>query len=412
MARGAPIPEVARISRQASAAAAAFGLLVIAILVIAPGVKESMGATDGVGRLRTEKARLTEMKRKAEETAAELAETIRREKTTRTRVGALKEKLGRKRKLIERIDRKLADLGGELERAEGEIREIEAKRDEARRGLRGAAAIAFFRMKDRAAPFLPGEERLRRFAGLALDSESGRLSRLTEDKERKESLASGIERRLVVSERTIEREKRLGETLLSQRKAEERALADLEARKKRKEKELKGLRARVARMESLVARIERRVRDRDRNRTAVPRKNWPALFSGVAGGLVPPVDGKVTARFGRQRDPDFDVVVENHGVEIEAASGASIRAVGKGEVVFSGSVSGFGKVLIVQHGAGLFSVYGKAASYSAKQGQDVGRGEVVGRLPENPDGKSVLYLELRAGGAAVDPASAISLGRH
>ena len=124
------------------------------------------------------------------------------------------------------------------------------------------------------------------------------------------------------------------------------------------------------------------------------------------------MDGRVTTRFGRQRDPDFDVVVENHGVEIEAASGAAIRAVGKGEVVFSGSVSGFGKVLIVQHGASLFSVYGKAASYSAKQGQSVAGGETVGRLPESPEGKSVLYLELRAGGVAVDPASVIALGRR
>ncbi len=409
MARGAPTRKIAA---GRVLAAAAFGLLVLAVLGAGQAQARRAGAADGLGQLRKEKARLTEMRRKAEETAAELADTIRRERTTRDRVGALETKLARKRKLVQRIDRKLAELGAELERAEGEIREIEVKRDQTQRGLRGAAAVAFFRTKDRAGPFPGREERLGRFARLALASESGRLSRLTEDKERKESLASGIERRLEVSERTIEREKRLGETLLSQRKAEEKALADLAARKKRKEKELKALRARVARMESLVARIERRVRDKDRQRTAVPRKNWPSLFSGVAGGLVSPVDGKVTARFGRQRDPDFDVVVENHGVEIEAASGASIRAVGRGEVVFSGSVSGFGKVLIVQHGAGLFSVYGKAASYSAKQGQAVAGGDVVGRLPENPDGRSVLYLELRAGGAAVDPASVISLGRH
>jgi len=409
MARGALIPKIAA---RCALAAGVCGLLALAVLAAGQAEAGRAGTSDSLTRLRKEKSRLTEMRRKAEETAAELADTIRREKTTRDRVGALRSKLARKRRLIERIDRKLAALGAELERAEGDIRELEAKRDQTQRGLRGGAAVAFYRMKDRAGPFPTREERLRRFARLALASESGRLSRLTEDKERKESLASGLERRLEVSERTIAREKRLGETLLSQRKAEEKALADLEARKKRKEKELKGLRARVARMESLVARIERRVRDKDRRRTAVPRKNWPSLFSGVAGGLVSPVAGRVISRFGRQRDPDFDVVVENHGVEIEAASGAPIRAVGRGEVVFSGSVSGFGKVLIVQHGAGLFSVYGKAASYTARQGQAVAGGEVVGRLPEDPDGKSVLYLELRAGGGAVDPASVISLGRH
>lgn len=407
MARRARIGEIA-----ARRAAAAFVLGLLLLLGAGPGEAAAAGRADGVGQLRREKARLTEMKRKAEETAGELAETIRREKTTRDRVGSLKASLARKRELVARIDRKLAVLGAELERAEGEIREIESKRDRARHGLRGAASAAFFRMKDGAGSFPPGEERLRRFARLALASESDRLSRLTEDKERKESLASGIEHRLVDSERTIAREKRLGATLLSRSKAEEKALADLEARKKRTQRELRTLKARVARMESLVARIERRVREKDRRRTAAPRKNWPSLFSGVPGGLVPPVDGKVTARFGRQRDPDFDVVVDNHGVEIEAASGSPIRAVGRGEVVFAGSVSGFGKVLIVQHGAGLFSVYGRAASYSASQGQSVAGGDVVGRLPENPGGKSVLYLELRAAGVAVDPASVIALGRR
>ncbi len=405
MALRALVAKVA--SRRALAAA-----LVLVFLGGGTGTAAAAGRAGSVGQLRREKARLTEMKRKAEETAAELADTIRREKTTRDRVDALKAKLARQRTLVARIDRRLAGLGAELARAEGEIREIESQRDRARRGLRGAASAVFFGMKDRGALFPLREERLRRFARLVLVSESGRLSRLTEDKEKKEDLASGIEHRLEASERTIEREKRRGESLLTQRRTEEKALADLEARKKRKERELKGLRARVARMESLVARIERRVHDKERRRTSAPRKNWPSLFSGVPGGLVPPVEGRVTARFGRQRDPDFDVVVDNHGVEIEAASGSLIRAVGRGEVVFSGSVSGFGKVLILQHGAGLFSVYGKAASYSASQGQSVVGGEVVGRLPENPDGKSVLYLELRAAGVAVDPASFISFRRH
>ncbi len=406
MARRALVPPIAR--RRAGVAA----VIVLLVLGAALGAAEGAGRADGVGQLRREKARLTEMKRKAEETAAELADTIRREKTTRVRGDALKAKLARKRSLVERIDRKLSALGEDLERAEGDIRELETRREQARHGLRGAASAVFFRLKDRAGAFPPDQERLRYFAGLALASESGRFSRLTEDKDRKETLASGIEHRLADSERTIEREKRLGETLLSRRKAEEKTLADLEARKKRKEKELRGLKARVARMESLVARIERRVREKDRRRTTAPRKNWPSLFSGIPGGLVPPVDGKVVARFGRQRDPDFDVVVDNHGVEIEAQSGSAIRAVGRGEVVFSGSVSGFGKVLILQHGAGLFSVYGKAASYSVGQGRSVAGGEAVGRLPENPDGKSVLYLELRAAGVAIDPASVIALGRR
>jgi septal ring factor EnvC (AmiA/AmiB activator) len=114
-------------------------------------------------------------------------------------------------------------------------------------------------------------------------------------------------------------------------------------------------------------------------------------------------------RFGRQHDATFDVTIENRGVEIEAPSGASVKSVGQGEVAFAGAVSGFGNVLIVQHGGGLFSVYGRLETFLVKQGEAVKKGTVVGRLPGSPSGKSVLYLELRAGGTAIDPTSVIPL---
>jgi septal ring factor EnvC (AmiA/AmiB activator) len=119
----------------------------------------------------------------------------------------------------------------------------------------------------------------------------------------------------------------------------------------------------------------------------------------------------VVTRFGRQHDTTFDVTIENRGVEIEAPSGASVKSVGQGEVAFAGAVSGFGNVLIVQHGGGLFSVYGRLDSFLVKQGEAVKKGTVVGRLPGSPSGKSVLYLELRAGGTAIDPTSVIPLDR-
>jgi septal ring factor EnvC (AmiA/AmiB activator) len=243
-----------------------------------------------------------------------------------------------------------------------------------------------------------------------MEEELSRYGRLTTDKEEKEKVLTGIERRIEDSERRMTEQKKVGAELASQREAERRRLAEIEKKKKEKSRELRALKARIARMEALVSRIEKRAVERER-RGKEPRKAGPERFSGVQGGIVPPLSGKVVARFGRQRDPVFEVDVENRGVEIEAPAGSVIHAAAKGEVVFAGSVSGFGKVLILQHGSGLFSVYGKAASYSVKQGQAVAGGEAVGRLPSSPDGKSVLYFELRAAGTAIDPASVIPLYR-
>jgi septal ring factor EnvC (AmiA/AmiB activator) len=252
---------------------------------------------------------------------------------------------------------------------------------------------------------------------LTADAES--VARITRARERKEEELYGLERQVAVTERRMAREKRAGETLLSRQEEERRRLADIEREKKRKEKELKSLRAKIARMESVVSRVERQVKERERRARKGAAGGSPAgepaeaprRFASLSGGLSAPLAGKVVTRFGRQHDTTFDVTIENRGVEIEAPSGASVKSVGQGEVAFAGAVSGFGNVLIVQHGGGLFSVYGRLETFLVKQGEAVKKGAVVGSLAGSPSGKSVLYLELRAGGTAIDPASAIPLDR-
>lgn len=384
------------------------------ILSVLLGTPLRTGAADTYRDLRKEKARLTEIRERAEKTAEELAETLRKEKSTKSRVRGLQSRLSRQRRLIARIDRKLSGLNDRLEKMESEVRAIESERTRSYLGLGGAAGIAFAAMHDDPLFWMGGGrgERVRIFTQKALDAESGRYSRLTEEQERKENALLGLEQEVKASERKITREKRAGERLLEQRKAEARRLEGIRAEKERKGKELRALRGRIARMESLVSRIERKIRERELRAKRKSGSAGPSRFSAIPGGILAPVRGKVIGRFGKHRDPVFDVDVENRGVEIEAPSRSPVRSIGKGRVVFRGSVAGFGNVLILQHGSGLFSVYGRAESFSAEQDQEIVAGQVIGRLPGNPNGKSVLYLELRAAGTAIDPLQVVPLSRE
>lgn len=380
------------------------------LLLLGPPSAEG---ADSYRQLRKEKARLTEIRKRAEKIADELAETLRREQSTRSKVTDLQSRLSRQRRLIVRIDRKLARLNEQLEEAESEVRALEAERAKARRGLGSTAERAFAGMRDDPLSPVAGSrrERIRLFTRRILDAEAGRYSRLTVDRERKEEALLGLERELQASERKFAREKKAGDRLLERRKAEAQKLKGIRSEKERKEKELGALRDRIARMESLVSRIERRIREQESRAKGPKGKQGPSRFSAIPGGILPPVRGKVVGRFGTHRDPVFDVDVENRGVEIEAPSGSPVRSIGKGKVVFTGSVAGFGRVLILQHGSGLFSVYGRAESFGVSQDEEVVAGQVIGRLPESPDGKSVLYLELRAAGTAIDPLQVVPLSR-
>jgi septal ring factor EnvC (AmiA/AmiB activator) len=386
-------------------------------------------ARNGQDDLRREKARLLEMKAREEKTAAELSDALRKEKLTKERVIELQGRLKRQRGVITGIDRRLSVLGEKQNETEKVVKELEEAHGRARSDLRQAAILAFetarahlARPADRS-----GAERARYLMRGYLGADLRDLERLSRERERKEKELSGIERQVEISERKMAQAREAGQKLLSRHEAERKRLSDIEKEKREKEKELRELRRKIARMASLVARVERIAKEKERIAREKERKQRkkggaakgaaespppagePRQFASLAGGLSPPLSGKVITRFGKQHDPTFDVTIENRGVEVEGASGAWVKAAGAGEVAFTGAVSGYGNVLILQHGSGLFSVYGKLDDFLVKTGQDVAKGQVVGRLPESPSGKSVLYFELRAGGTAINPSSVVPL---
>lgn len=417
MARRPGHPSLTGAARRGAAAVLAALLLLAAL----PGASFG-GTADSRTRLRREKAKLEETRRLAEKAAGELARTIEGQKSSRERLSVLRERLARQRRTVARLDGRIAELSVALERTEREIREIGEARDRSARGLAGAQRLFFLASRETACPddagtascdLLRGPSPIlhRHFAARVLAAESGRLEELGEEARKREDESEGIGRRLARDAQRIEEERRVREELAARRREEERRLSDLEERKARKEKEVRELKARVARMETLIAGIERRLKARDAARRGGKPPASPGRFASLPGGLLPPLKGRIVTAFGTHRDPVFDVTIENRGVEIEAPPGSPFRAVAKGEVVFRGTVTGFGRVLILEHGPGLFSVYGKAGSYRFGEGRRVAAGEVLGTLPADPDGQSVLYLELRAAGTAIDPASVIPLSR-
>lgn len=370
-------------------------------------------SASSVSTLRKEKARLTDLREKAEKAARELTETMAREVSTKEKVAELSARLSRQRKTIERIDRKLETLSAELDLREAESRSLEEEQVRVRKGLSAAVASVDAGDRESLATLPPSgiEERNMAFARTAFGLQMRRDADLSTSREQLELRMEGLSEEIDASEKRMEREQKTGDTIASRQEIERRNLAGLEEKKKRKEKEVRELAARVARLESVVSRIEKELAVREK-KSGRSKSSGPSRFPAVPGGFVAPVDGSVVVAFGKSRDPLFDVVVESRGVEIAGSPGAAVRAVAKGEVVFEGPVTGFGNVLILQHGTGLFSVLGKAASFSPKVGALVAKGDVVGRLgASGEDGRPVIYLELRAGGNAVDPSTVVPLKR-
>lgn len=124
------------------------------------------------------------------------------------------------------------------------------------------------------------------------------------------------------------------------------------------------------------------------------------------GRLDWPVDGTILYRFGRTVTPD-NTTLRWNGIGIQTARGTSVKAIAAGEVVVSENIGTYGLTVIVQHGAGDYSVYGSLAETGVSKGAKVTKGQSVGTVgAADPDMPPHLHFEIRRSrGTAVDPLS-------
>lgn len=124
-------------------------------------------------------------------------------------------------------------------------------------------------------------------------------------------------------------------------------------------------------------------------------------FGRLRGRLPWPVRGELAHRFGSQRE---DSALSWKGVFIRASSGAEVKAVAPGRVVFADWLRGFGNLMILDHGGGYMSLYGNNESLYSQVGDNVLAGQAVASVG-NSGGNSEtgLYFELRFQSRPLDP---------
>jgi septal ring factor EnvC (AmiA/AmiB activator) len=121
------------------------------------------------------------------------------------------------------------------------------------------------------------------------------------------------------------------------------------------------------------------------------------------GDLPWPASGVARSAFGRSRTNRFSAAVQRNGILIGVAEGDPVRSVHEGRVAFVGPFTGFGNLVIVEHGEGDYSLYGHLRAASVAKGDTVERQAVLGEAGLTPAAVPGLYFELRIDGQAVDP---------
>lgn len=132
---------------------------------------------------------------------------------------------------------------------------------------------------------------------------------------------------------------------------------------------------------------------------------WPGLpLAPFRGDLDWPVEGRVTEFFGRQAHSRFGTLIRRNGVEIAAVEDSPVRAIHDGRVAYAAPFTGYGNLVIVDHGNQAYSLYGYLATLQVQPDSSVGQGTTLGTVGR-PTGSEAprLYFELRIDGTPVDP---------
>lgn len=163
----------------------------------------------------------------------------------------------------------------------------------------------------------------------------------------------------------------------------------------------------TATMEKLKKEATERKKAQQKATRVLPKKQRPAEWSPFAaqkGRLDPPVSGTVTTQFGKNTKGKFGITTVENGIDIKTESGARIRAIHDGKVVYAGILRGYGNIIIIDHGDHYYSLMSRLAELHKKEGDDVGRGEVIGTMSDQ-EGllNEGLHFEIRHGTTPENP---------
>ena len=120
------------------------------------------------------------------------------------------------------------------------------------------------------------------------------------------------------------------------------------------------------------------------------------------GALEWPVSGRVITTFGRA-STKFGTAINRNGIEIASPLRRAVAVVHEGTVAYAAPFTGFGNLVIVDHGAQIYTLYGYLSTVAVNKGDRVKKGGRVGDVGVSPTGQAVLYFEVRVDGKAVDP---------
>jgi len=151
--------------------------------------------------------------------------------------------------------------------------------------------------------------------------------------------------------------------------------------------------------------IERIYKQQDEDSRKASQKEVPAItLKPKKGILALPVQGKLISEYGKQKNTEFNTSTFNSGIDISAPLGQVVHAAGSGEIIYTGSIKGYGQIIIIDHGGRVTTLYAHLSKILIDIGDKVKKGQLIGQVGDSGGVSSTrLHFEVRVEGKPTDP---------
>ena len=186
-------------------------------------------------------------------------------------------------------------------------------------------------------------------------------------------------------------------------------LAQIKKDKTKLQTELKEKQNLFKEIETLISKLqndENEMKKREKELAKIrseKKKSTIGNFASLKGKMPWPVEGKIIAHFGEQKNLELNTVTENSGIDIKVMPGTAVEAILDGMITTITYLRGYGNLIIIDHGGGYFSVYANIEKISFAENDYIQQYDILGYIPDDKNNQSRLHFEIWGNNIKLDP---------